>query len=642
LLVGLLPPVSAQTLTNGFDRADTLTLGATNIYSLYATNGDTLVLRVGTATFRPLITLHAPNGPSLGASAGPGSSALDAALPAVTASTNGLFTVRVSSYYGNGSGSYSVSLARVPAPYEIASFDEGGLLTNGGATPGNLAVGDLDIWSFAANAGDSVLARIGATDFRPSLTLYGPNGAQVATGFGSSSSDTDALLEAQAATAGTYTIIVQSYYANGHGPYTLNLAKVPGDFIVSSGDEGGELTNGAPNSGEITKGDLDLWKFEAATGDNILLRIGAPSLRPALRLYGPTGILIRSGLGASSSDTDASISAVATNTGTYTVVAQSYYQNRASLYTLSLAKIPGSLSSAPGDDGGPLTNGLAHQATNSLGDLDVWTFQADAGDSISLRVGAPEYRPQMTLYGPDGTVVQTASGSSSAHRDVSIFTVVTNTGVFTLTEWSYYYDGTGPYTLNFSRVPGPYLVSPGDEGGPLTNAVSREGVIALGDLDVWNFAACKGYPISLRCEKLTGGLTPRIRLFGRNGVLLATAQNATTTTLNYPGTNSGNYTLLVDGAGVNDSGTYRVTAYGIQEDTLTLCPPRVSGDTLELTGYGGNPSAAFTLLTSTNITASIAEWSPLLTNQFDAFGGFVHTNDFAPGEATRFFRLRAE
>ncbi len=117
-----------QTLTNGFDQPGTLVLGTTNSYTFYATNGDVIILRVG-APFRPLITLHAPNGTALNAASGSGSSSVDAATMPITVATNGLFTVRASSYYGNGSGAYSLSLARIPALYEASPTDQGGLMT---------------------------------------------------------------------------------------------------------------------------------------------------------------------------------------------------------------------------------------------------------------------------------------------------------------------------------------------------------------------------------------------------------------------------------------------------------------------------------------------------------------------------------
>jgi len=632
---------AAQTLTNGFDQTGTLVLHTTNAYTFYATNGDTVFLRIGAPTFRPLLTLHAPNGGFLGAGLGSGSGSLDASITPVTVTTNGLFTVRASSYYGTGSGAYSVRLARIPAAYETSPGDEGGVMINGAANPGNLSLGDLDLWSFTANAGDNIVVRIGATGFRPYLTLHGPNGDQVAVGAGGGSGDTDAYVLETAATSGTFTVVAQAYYANGAGPYTLHLAKAPGQFVVSPGDEGGTLTNGAASTGFLTKGDLDMWSFDATSGDNLLIRMGAPGFRPWIYLYGPTGKLIGTGLGATSADTDALIATTATNTGTFTIVAQSYYYNLSGAYTLNLARIPGAFVVSPGDEGGLLASGLANRATNSLGDLDIWSFTANIGDNLVLRIGAPDYRPQISIYGPGGKLIQTASGSISSDHDALILFQATNSGNFTVVEQSVYYSDTGPYTLNFARLPGTFAISPGDEGGPLTNGISRDGVLELGDLDLWSFAACKGYPVTLTCEKLTGTFTPRIRLYGRNGALLQTVQNATRATLSYAGTNSGTFTALIDGASLNKSGTYRLTGYGIFEDELKLCAPIVSGTNLNFTGYGGITGSNFVIMTTTNVATPILLWTPMLTNQFDTFGTFDHTNLFNRSERERFFRLRS-
>lgn len=630
-----------QTLTNGFDQAGNLSLGTTNSYTFYATNGDVVILRAG-APFRPLLTLRAPNGTALNSASGAGSSSVDAGTTPVTLATNGMFTVHLSSYYGNASGAYSLSLARIPAAFEVAPSDEGGPMANGAAYSGTNSLGDIDMWSFAANAGDRIMVRVGTTGFRPYLLLYGPNGAQLAVGAGNGSGDTDGLADATAPSNGTYTAVLESYYANGTGPYTINLAKSTGAFVVTPGDEGGDLINGAGNPGQLAKGDMDLWRFDAAAGDNISIRIGSPALRPWLRLYGPTGILFREGLAATSADNDSLISGRATNTGTFLVVAQSYYDSLSSPYTLHLAKVPGSYAVSPGDEGGTLGNGLATLATNALGDLDIWTFAANAGDNLALRVGAPDYRPWIQLYGPSGVLIQEALGTGSAHRDAAMFIQATNTGTFTVVQQSVYLDGVGHYTLTLGRFPGAYSVSPGDEGGRLTNAVSYDATIALGDLDLWNFAACKGYPFTLTVQKLSGtSFTPRLRLFARNGALLATAQNAASITLNYPGTNSGNYSVLIEGASLNDSGTYRITAVGIHEDDeLKLCPPLVAANTVDLTAFGGNATSNFVLLTTTDATTPMPNWTPLWTNQFDQYGAFDYTNSFSVSETQRYFRVR--
>ena len=634
-------PMTAATLTNGFDHADVLALHTTNTYTFYATNGNAVELRVGAPGFRPLLNLRAPNGSILAGNSGGGSSANDAFL-SITLATDGDFSVEVSSYYGTGSGEYNLRLARVPGAIVLAPGEQGGALTNGSSNAGTIDLGDLDLWNFTASQGDNLSLRMGATGFRPRLDVYDPKGVLLASAAGSGSSSSDAPLTTIATSEGTYTVIAQSYYVNGTGAYTLNLAKVPGEFVVSPGDEGGALINGMATSGNWTKGDQDLWTFEATTGDNLFLRIGSPGIRPLIRLYGPTGILIATGAGGSSSDNDATVQTIATNNGTFTAVVQGYYENVSGPYTLTLAKIPGAIVYSATDDGGALINGKAHQATNSLGDLDLWNFTASLGDNIALRLGAPDFRPTLSLYGPNGKLIATSSGASSSSRDIALFIQATNTGTFTVLEQSYYPDGVGPYTLNIGQFPGAFETSPGDEGGSLTNAIRRDGVIALGDLDLWRLSACKGYPISLTVEKMSGAFTPRIRLYGANGALLATAQNATLATLSYPGINSGSFTAMIDGAGANDSGTYRLTAYGIYEDGLNLCPPLVSGTNLNLSGFGGIAAGNFVIVTATSLPTPMALWQPLLTNQFNSFGGFDFTNQFNITDHERYFRLRTE
>src|SRR5262245_65587994 len=54
------------------------------------------------------------------------------------------------------------------------------------------------------------------------------------------------------------------------------------------------------------------------------------------------------------------------------------------------------------------------------------------------------------------------------------------------------FDGTGTYRLTMTHTPGPITISPGDEGGPLTNGALHTGEILKGDLDVWTFTA-NGY-----------------------------------------------------------------------------------------------------------------------------------------------------
>ena len=64
--------------------------------------------------------------------------------------------------------------------------------------------------------------------------------------------------------------------------------------MVPTGDEGGELTNGGNQPGNITLADLDQWTFTAAEGHFIQLTLGRRSdnLYPQIRLISPTGEIV--------------------------------------------------------------------------------------------------------------------------------------------------------------------------------------------------------------------------------------------------------------------------------------------------------------------------------------------------------------
>jgi len=273
----------------------------------------------------------------------------------------------------------------------------------------------------------------------------------------------------------------------------------------------------------------------------------------------------------------------------------------------------------------------------TLGDLDMWSFTANTGDSIVLRIGGTNFYPEIDLYGPDGKLLGTAG--AYPYADAYLAVTATNSGTFTVVVSSSSLDGSGPYTLHLAKIPGPFVVSPGEAGGMLTNGVSQNGPIYLGDQDLWAFEACKGFPFILTCQKLTGGFTPRIRLYGRTGLLLATVQNASIASLTYSSTNSGSFTALIDSATLNQSGTYQLTAIGIHENAFELCPPLIRGTNLDLSAYGGASNAVFVLFSSTNVTIPVAAWTPILTNQFDAFGAFDYTNSYSPAVPQRFFYL---
>ena len=534
---------SAQiTLMNGTNQAGTLLVNTTNSYTFTANAGDNMVLRLGSSGFQGNLNLYGPNGALLKTAGG---NSTDWVV-AYTATNSGTFTALVSSYYQGGVGTYALHLAQFPEAFIVPAGEEGGPLTNGGKFSGTLTLGDQDIWSFTANAGDNIVLRLGSSGFEGNLNLYGPNGALLKTAGGNS---TDWELAYTATNSGTFAVLVSSYYQGGVGTYALHLAQFPEAFIVPAGEEGGPLTNGGSFSGTLTLGDQDIWSFTANAGDNIVLRLGSSGFEGNLNLYGPNGALLKTSGGNS---TDWELAYTATNSGTFVVLVSSYYQGGVGTYALHLAQFPEAFNVPAGEQGGPLTNGGSFSGTLTLGDQDMWSFTAKAGDNIVLRLGSSGFQGNLNLYGPNGALLKTAGGNDT---DWELAYTATNSGTFGVLASSYYQGGVGSYALHLAQFPEAFIVPVGEEGGPMATGGNYGGTLTLGDQDMWSFTANAGDNIVLRLG--SSGFQGNLNLYGPNGALLKTAGgNDTDWELAYTATNSGTFGVLASSYYQGGTGTY--------------------------------------------------------------------------------------
>ena len=406
-------------MTNGSNHTGDIHVGDLDMWSFDATAGDAILIGVGEVgldtAFSPWIRLKSPTGQNLGSQAGALANQIEA-----TATVSGTYTIVVASADAglDGAGAYTLTLAKAPGTITISDGDEGGPAENGLNHTGTIHIGDLDAWTFQATAGDSIILGIGETGgnsaFSPWIRLKSPTGQNL----GSQSGALANQIEATATVSGTYTIVVSSGDAglDAAGDYTLTLAKAPGAFAISAGDQGGALTNGSNHTGEIHVGDLDVWSFQATAGDNIILGIGEVGgdtvFSPWFRLKSPTG----QNLGSQSGALAQQIEATATVTGTYTVVVASGDAGLDAFgnYTLTLATSPGAFTISGGDEGGPLTNGNNHTGVIHVGDLDMWSFQANAGDAVTVGIGetGPDsaFGPWIRLRSPTGQNLGSLSG----------------------------------------------------------------------------------------------------------------------------------------------------------------------------------------------------------------------------------------
>ncbi len=530
-------------------------------------------------------------------------------------------------------------------------------LTNGGNHDGTILANQSNVWAFVAAAGDRLVLRDGrltGAGFNPWMRLFAPGGALIGDA-GSVNNDIAHEIAVTATNSGTFTVVVaDSTYggANDTGTYRLFFARMPGTFVVA--DDGGALTNGANHDAEITVGDLDPWVFTASAGDRVVLRTGRRSgatFSPWMRLYGPAGPLLLDS-GANNAQAAQELALTVTNTGVFTVIitdSNAGNPDDTGTYRLHFFKFPGTPVAA--DDSGALRNGADHLTAITIGDLDGWSFAANAGESVILRIsrqaGDTSFNPWLRLYGPGGELISDGISSSAQLVQDLAFTV-TNSGSYVALVGdgsSGNFDDAGGYKLCFVKVPGVPL--PPDDGGRLTNAVSARGSSTLGDLDAWQFLACRGETVTLRLGRLTNtnAFDPLVRLYGPTGALLASRTGGQSVFLPVVPAQSGLFTMVVgDGAsgGFEGAGDYEITAEGIANDARQLCRPILAGANLDLAGLGGTPGARFVIYSSTNAALPLSLWTAIYTNQYDGLGLFQKSDFALTGDQERYFMLRED
>ncbi|HMP81851.1 MAG TPA: hypothetical protein PKA41_04005 [Verrucomicrobiota bacterium] len=643
----------AQFTSGNFYEGNISFVGETNTWTFSATNGDRIVLRharlTSTNSFSVRTRVYAPNGTLLSTQTG------TVEEHAITAATNGTFTVTVADASGplTGTGTYRLYFVKLPGAFTVPPGDDGGALPGSGeyqdGTIGSL--GDLDLWTFPATAGERVVIRVAelseTNSFSTFVRIYDPSGVLL-------SSQTAGSVKEYAftsATNGTFTVLMadSSGPNTGTGTYRIYFVKLPGAFTVPPGDDGGTL----PGSGEFqdgtigSLGDMDLWTFPATAGERVVIRVAelseTNSFSTFVRIYDPSGVLV-------SSQTAGSVKEYAftsATNGTFTVLIadSSGPYTGTGAYRIYFVKSPGAFTIPPGDDGGALPGSGEFQdgTIGSLGDLDLWTFPATAGERVVVRVAelteTNSFSPRTRIYDPNGVLLITLGGVVDEYA----FTVATN-GTFTvlMADGSGPLTGTGTYRIYFVKLPGYYSVPVGDEGGELTNGVVFAGAIDLGDLDVWSFNACAGDEFTIQLDELTGGsaFLMQMRLYGRDGILLNTASHQTSVQISRSSPATGTYTLIVNDASgpLTGTGTYQLTGTGIKSG-LTLCRPVITGTGIFLSAAGGITNATSILFTSTDVTTLRTSWAAILTNQFDQYGVFTRTNPFNPAEPQRYFLL---
>jgi len=182
-----------------------------------------------TAEIRPEITVYDETGAEVFGTSG---SNEGAGISHLMTSLGGTYSIAVESYYSSDTGSYTLSIQNLDTNDVYEPNDEQDsaytITTIPSASMAGAIVGgeDKDWYSCEVNAGQTLQVSLipSSSELRLEVEFFKADGTSLGSSSASSSgADLNTTFTNSGSTAGTIYFVVQSYYSNGHGDYTLSL-----------------------------------------------------------------------------------------------------------------------------------------------------------------------------------------------------------------------------------------------------------------------------------------------------------------------------------------------------------------------------------------------------------------------------------
>jgi PKD repeat protein len=288
--------------------------------------------------------------------------------------------------------------------------------------------------------------------------------------------------------------------------------------------------------------------------------------------------------------------------------------------------------------------------TDSANPVDPHTLQTS---------GAGYYAGYFTLN-PDGTMTFTAASapvpvfSADVTNGTAPLTVnFTDASTGTITNWFWNFGNTHTATISAVNTTsgntsytyltnGSYNVTLTVTGPNGTNSVTYTNYVVVGSsTPPAPVAAFTGTPTVgfaplkvIFSDTSTGSITNWLWTFGDGHTYTNTVSGTATNTY----TTAGTYTVKLAVAGLGGANTNTQTGYVVASATPSLSNLSFNNGTLILGGTNGPVGVQYRILTTTNLTLAITNWTPVLTNTIPVSGIYGYTNHFATNAAA-YFRL---
>ena len=286
-------------------------------------------------------------------------------------------------------------------------------LANGQEVESAVDVGAVESFDIQVQQGDTLGVSVGEVTssgfWTPRLTIFGPNGVEIAT----ASSASSAQLEFMATQSGTYTAVVEEDGRNQAFDFRIRALTLPGSPQIIDGRDRA-LENGEEVIADLPIGVFNVYPIQVSAGAAVDISVGRTGgdggSGVTLTVFGPGGTELGTGGGI-----ETNLEFVATQTGTYTAVVEELDRNQPVSYRIRALTIPGT-PQLLSDRDKVLQNGEEVTANVPLGGFNVFRLQANTGDVVGVSVGEVTssgfWTPRLTIFGPNGVEIATASSSA--------------------------------------------------------------------------------------------------------------------------------------------------------------------------------------------------------------------------------------
>ncbi|NJN85485.1 MAG: trypsin-like serine protease [Leptolyngbyaceae cyanobacterium SL_7_1] len=223
-------------------------------------------------------------------------------------------------------------IAQPPKPINVDGSPITGRLTlNSSILPADNSY--FDAYSFEGTAGQQIEIVMTSNQFDSYLILLAPDGSDLVQD-DDGGGNTNARIAITLPTAGTYTILANSYSAGEVGNYSLQVstatnapAAVTQTQLLQSGDfilqEQGELGPGA----SVLQSDGSLYQehfFEGNAGQEVTITLESADFDTYLVLVGPDDAIIQQNDDVNEGNLNSFITVTLPNTGTYRIIANAF------------------------------------------------------------------------------------------------------------------------------------------------------------------------------------------------------------------------------------------------------------------------------------------------------------------------------